>query len=120
MPVLGVIYHPAMDELFVGLTAAAASPPLASDASGSYLNGSRLRADQKASTLSEAMLLTDVGYEHYPNPNPNPIPNPNPNPNPTPNPGRGGLRAQRGRHRQDGRRVGAAARAQRARSAHSG
>ena len=111
---LGVIYHPAMDELFVGLTAAAASPPLASDASGSYLNGSRLRADQKASTLSEAMLLTDVGYEHYPNPNPNP------NPSPNPNPGRGGLRAQRGRHRQDGRRVGAAARAQRARSAHSG
>ena len=83
---LGVIYHPAMDELFVGLTAAAASPPLASDASGSYLNGSRLRADQKASTLSEAMLLTDVGYEHYPNPNPNPNPKSNPNPNPNPNP----------------------------------
>ena len=111
---LGVIYHPSMDELFVGLTAAAASPPLASDASGSYLNGGRLRTDQKASTLSEAMLLTDVGYEHYPNPNPNP------NPSPNPNPGRGGLRAQRGRHRQDGRRVGAAARSQRARSAHSG
>ena len=27
------------------------------------------------------MLLTDVGYEHYPNPNPNPNPNRNRNPN---------------------------------------
>lgn len=50
VPVLGVIYHPGMDELFLGLTAAAASPPLASDAHGSYLNGTRLRTDQKAST----------------------------------------------------------------------
>lgn len=63
VPVLGVIYHPGMDELFVGLTAAAASPPFGSDAHGSYLNGTRLRTDQKATTLREAMLLTDVGYE---------------------------------------------------------
>jgi len=63
VPVLGVIYHPGMDELFVGLTAAAASPPLADDAHGSYLNGKRLCTDQKAKTLNEAMLLTDVGYE---------------------------------------------------------
>ena len=63
-----------MDELFVGLTAAAASPPLASDGHGSYLNGTRLRTDQKASTLSEA------------NPNPNPDPDPNLNPDPGPDP----------------------------------
>ena len=56
IPVLGVIYHPGMDELFLGLTAAAASPPLASDAHGSYLNGTRLRTDQKASTCVDMEL----------------------------------------------------------------
>ena len=63
VPVLGVIYHPQQDELFVGLTAAAATPPLGPEAHGSYLNGRRLRADTQATTLGSSMVLTDVGYE---------------------------------------------------------
>jgi len=64
--VMGVIYHPGMDELFVGLTAAAATPPLPAEAHGSFLNGERLRADGKATALGGAMVLTDVGYERSP------------------------------------------------------
>ena len=63
VPVLGVIYHPMMDELFVGLTAAAAAPALSADAHGSYLNGARLSADRATTAMGGAMVLTDVGYE---------------------------------------------------------
>lgn len=63
VPVLGVIYHPQLDELFVGLTAAATTPPLGAEAHGSYLNGRRLQADTKNTALGSAMVLTDVGYE---------------------------------------------------------
>ena len=62
VPVLGVIYHPNQDELFVGLTSAATTTPLGPEAHGSYLNGRRLRADT-ATALGGAMVITDVGYE---------------------------------------------------------
>jgi len=52
MPLLGVIYHPGCDELFVGLAD-----------HGSFLNGTRLQADHGTTALGEAMVLTDVGYE---------------------------------------------------------
>lgn len=50
-PILGVVYSPAVDELFVGL-----------HGQGAYLNGRRLRVDG-CSRLSQAMVLTDPGYE---------------------------------------------------------
>ena len=50
-PMLGVVYDPYADELFVGVAD-----------EGAYMNGRRLQADGRK-TLETAMVLTDVGYE---------------------------------------------------------
>ena len=51
VPVLGVVYHPSADELYVGVRG-----------EGSYLNGRRLATDGCKSLVS-AMVLTCCGYE---------------------------------------------------------
>ena len=51
VPVLGVVYDPYRDELFVGVVG-----------EGAFLNGRRMRVDG-CESLQRAMVLTDVGYE---------------------------------------------------------
>ena len=52
VPALGVVYHAAADELYVG----------APSAGGAWLNGERIAPDG-ATALPEALVATDVGYE---------------------------------------------------------
>jgi len=55
LPVMGVIYDPHRDELFVGVAT-----------EGAYVNGSRMSAASGTTPLSKAMVITDVGYERSP------------------------------------------------------
>jgi len=57
VPVLGVVYHPHTDELYVGVSRATPAEPAAS-----YLNGRRLRA-APCESLHEALIMTCFGYE---------------------------------------------------------
>ena len=52
VPAMGVVYHAAADELYVG----------APSAGGAWLNGERIAPDG-ATALPEALVATDVGYE---------------------------------------------------------
>eukprot|EP00967_Tisochrysis_lutea_P127922 scaffold218269_cov39-Tisochrysis_lutea.AAC.2 len=67
-PVLGVVYDPYREELFVGVAelAADSGAPGATGFRAAYLNGVPIRADASVTTLDKAIVGTDAGYERSP------------------------------------------------------